>query len=455
MSIIVFTGPSLSADEGRAELDATFLPPAAQGDLYRATLGNPRAIALIDGYFERVPAVWHKEVLWAMSQGIHVFGASSMGALRAVELAPFGMEGVGGVFEAFQRGELEDDDEVAVAHGPAETGYRALSEAMVNIRATLAAAQAQGVLRPETREVLVRLAKETYYFHRAWPPLLERAMGEGLPREELDALRAWLPTGRVNAKRDDALALLRHLRTWSAQEPAPKRVRYTFENTDTWEEARRQSHLMPSAAESPEGRPTEDVLEEVRLSGALPWLRREVLARALALEETRRMGRTADSGELADVASALSEARGLTSRAEFARWCAEQDIADVDRFLREEADVRWVETLYAPDVERGLPDHLRVAGTYGALRERARHKRRTLAERGLEQPQLADADVTEPELWRWYFVERLGVPVPGDLSAYAREHGYTDESALRRAALRERCFVRLTESSPSPLRRPA
>jgi hypothetical protein len=69
-----------------------------------------------------------------MKQGVHVFGAASMGALRAAELAAFGLEGVGDIYEAFASGALEDDDE-------AEGGYRPLSEAMVNIRPTLQAAE--------------------------------------------------------------------------------------------------------------------------------------------------------------------------------------------------------------------------------------------------------------------------------------------------------------------------
>src|SRR6185503_9427900 len=116
MKVYLFTGPSLSAEEGKKELDAIYRPPAAQGDVYRAALDAPRAIGIIDGYFERIPSVSHKEVLWAMAQGIHVFGSASMGALRAAELAAFGMEGVGVIYEAFKRGELDADDEVAVAH---------------------------------------------------------------------------------------------------------------------------------------------------------------------------------------------------------------------------------------------------------------------------------------------------------------------------------------------------
>ncbi len=141
MSVYVFTGPTISASEARRELEAVYLPPAAEGDVYRITLQHPQAIGVIDGYFQSVPTVRHKEILWAMSRGIHIFGSASIGALRAAELFPFGMEGVGTVFELYRDGILEDDDEVAVAHGPADMGYLACSEAMVNIRQTLRKAE--------------------------------------------------------------------------------------------------------------------------------------------------------------------------------------------------------------------------------------------------------------------------------------------------------------------------
>ena len=133
---IVFTGPTITPAEAARELDAVYRPPAAEGDVYRAAERHPRAIGIIDGYFENVPAVWHKEILWAMSEGIHVYGSASMGALRAAELAAFGMVGIGTVFEAYRDGVLEDD-EVAIVHADAEFDFRPASEAMVNIRATL------------------------------------------------------------------------------------------------------------------------------------------------------------------------------------------------------------------------------------------------------------------------------------------------------------------------------
>ncbi|HVK84540.1 MAG TPA: TfuA-like protein [Kofleriaceae bacterium] len=117
MTTLVYVGPTLPAAEVAARLPgARVLPPVAVGDVLRAVKrGGVRRIAIIDGYFERMAAVWHKELLVALARGIEVWGAASMGALRAAELAPFGMRGIGGIYRAFASGELIADDEVAVA----------------------------------------------------------------------------------------------------------------------------------------------------------------------------------------------------------------------------------------------------------------------------------------------------------------------------------------------------
>ena len=151
MTVCVFLGPTLPLDQARQALDAIYLPPVRQGDVYRALLRHrPSMIGIVDGYFHQVPSVWHKEILVAMAEGVHVFGSASMGALRAAELADFGMQGVGHVFQDFRDGVLEDDDEVAVVHAPAEIGFVAASEAMVNIRRTLAVAESEAVIGAAT-----------------------------------------------------------------------------------------------------------------------------------------------------------------------------------------------------------------------------------------------------------------------------------------------------------------
>src|SRR5918996_70263 len=122
--------------------------------------------------------------------------AISTARLRAAELHSFGMVGVGRIFEAYRSGALEpygdapfeDDDEVAVIHGPPETGYVALSEAMVNIRATLARAEAKGVIEAASRDALAALAKRLFYHERSYGRLLDLAADAPLPASELAAL---------------------------------------------------------------------------------------------------------------------------------------------------------------------------------------------------------------------------------------------------------------------------
>ncbi len=146
---IVFLGPSLSLAEARRIVQADFRPPAGQGDIFRACAAGPPAIALIDGIFRDAPTVRHREILWALSQGIPVFGAASMGALRAAELSSQGMIGVGLIYRWYRRFALLPDDAVAVTHAPAELGGQALSGALVDIRRSLKAAVRRGQLSGE------------------------------------------------------------------------------------------------------------------------------------------------------------------------------------------------------------------------------------------------------------------------------------------------------------------
>ena len=127
-----------------------------------------------------------------MSRGVHVFGSASIGALRAAELAAFGMEGVGVIFKQYRDEVLEDDDEVAIAHGPAEIGFQAASEAMVNIRMTLQKAELLHVISTELRLALEKIGKELFYPDRNYSLLLRCASESGLPETHLARLRQWL-----------------------------------------------------------------------------------------------------------------------------------------------------------------------------------------------------------------------------------------------------------------------
>ena len=150
---VVFAGPSIHG----APFDARGLElrgPAAQGDLTLATKQGARVIGLIDGAFSSVAAVWHKEILFALSQGVAVYGAASMGALRAAECAAFGMIPVGLIAHAYLAGELDDDGAVALTMGPAALGWPATTEPLVDVWATADHLVSMGIL---TREQGTRL----------------------------------------------------------------------------------------------------------------------------------------------------------------------------------------------------------------------------------------------------------------------------------------------------------
>lgn len=208
MKIYLFVGPTISQTEARSYLEAIYLPPVSQGDIVSLLPHQPQVIGIIDGYFENVPAVWHKEILLALSQGVRVVGAASMGALRAAELHSFGMVGIGRIFEWYRDGLLEADDEVAVRHAPATHDYRAVGEALVNIRRTLQVAQEAGVISPTTGANLLALAQQTHYLDRAYPHLYHQARQLGLPTDEINHFQQF---PKINQKKLDAQTMLRYL----------------------------------------------------------------------------------------------------------------------------------------------------------------------------------------------------------------------------------------------------
>jgi hypothetical protein len=244
MNAVIFAGPSLPPRLRPSDPSLGWRAPVRQGELYKVALEEPAIIGIVDGYFEVVPTVWHKEILWAMAEGIHVYGAASIGALRAAELAPFGMKGIGQIYQAFRDGVLEDDDEVAVLHGPEEVDYAAVTEAMVNIRATLAAAEQRGVIAPSLAGSLIAVAKSIFYKERSYPAILRAAAEQDLPQAALRDLAAWLPTGKVDRKIRDALALAAAIRADLAAGVPPLRVTYTFAHTAAWETARRRTEAV-------------------------------------------------------------------------------------------------------------------------------------------------------------------------------------------------------------------
>ena len=230
---ILFAGPSLF---GAPPLPPgiELRPPAAHGDLVRAVLDGAGAIGLVDGLFETVAAVWHKEILFALSRGVTVLGAASMGALRAAECAPFGMVPVGAIAERYIGGELDDDAAVAQLHAPAELGHAPLTQALVDVEATVEHLAADGLLDPAERGALLDSAQALFFKHRTLAAVV--AGVPGLAPDRRARLTELLRRNDAGLKRRDALLLVERLAVLPTPAAAAPPA-WTLAEPGTWRRA--------------------------------------------------------------------------------------------------------------------------------------------------------------------------------------------------------------------------
>lgn len=406
MTDFVFLGPSLPREEALALHEAEYLDPVAMGDLYALVRGRARPgdrVAIIDGLFEQVPAVWHKEVLFAIESGVHVYGASSMGALRAAELHPFGMRGVGRIFEAYRDGTIEDDDEVVVAHATSDRGYRSLSHAMISLRFGLARLRQEGLISEAERSHLTSRAKAEHYSARSWASVYAEARASGFGQDVLAALRKM--ARNYDAKADDARALLELLRSESDREVVPAQADFVLERTSFWISLC-QSQQARLAATGPGGdfhAGEAQLLAQVR---AVNRDRAAILAESALLRMASEHSRDwePDQKELTAAAFRLAVRHGLRTSDDLRAWRQRQGL---------ESHAAWRDLLELQSREHMLVHHLlpgsdrfmlaalKGSGRYetasvefGSVRDRFGTNRTSLS--------LEDSGVTPEALQQWY-----------------------------------------------------
>lgn len=308
---IVFLGPTLPRARAKAILpDAQFLAPVTQGDIASiCRVKAPESIGIIDGLFRKSLSVWHKEILFALSLGTRVYGASSMGALRAVECEPWGAKPIGKIAAWVKDGSLSDSD-VALAHGDAEHGFRPLSVPFCNVRATLEACQE---ISPERREVIAVAAREIFYAERRWSDIAKAA---GCTKEE----RTLLTNHLVDQKAADAEEMLTAMRQRSSRlEPQRLTAFNIFESYGS------VLHGNDVRLPCPDRKPR----RAWEIAAANNWALPQACDRILALECARMLG-------LEPIARAAVTA--AYNQEEFAELGRRLDLLpyELDRFLLEE-----------------------------------------------------------------------------------------------------------------------
>lgn len=309
--IVVFLGPSLAWSEARALVRADFRAPARQGDVFRAIDDGATAIVLIDGVFEASPSVWHHELIAASACGLRVFGASSMGALRAAEL-PEVVEPLGTIAHQFVSGAWNDDAYVALLHGDRESGFRGLTVPWVNVWATADAAMRAKVIDARQAREVCAAAESIFYQSRSWPSVLAALRWSQKRRE---ALGEFVTAHAVDLKASDARLALQHVETLRAQKrlklDAPRATAFS-----SFVRRQRLAHRTPQAT-SDEGVRVLLRAELARLSGVMPARARVAFWRRRLAREPARDVREAWAESLAlsdaagDVIERFSERAGV------------------------------------------------------------------------------------------------------------------------------------------------
>jgi len=127
-----------------------------------------------------------------------------------VELAPYGMVGLGRVHRWYATGHIERDDEVAVAVDP--TSGRPLSDALVSMRVAFEEAAARELIDEATAARAVAFAASLHFADRTYHRVVHE-LSPPLRRPRRRALLEFLRHEVPDVKAADAVTLLRRLAT--------------------------------------------------------------------------------------------------------------------------------------------------------------------------------------------------------------------------------------------------
>lgn len=439
---VVFLGPTLPVEEARAIFDAIYLPPARQADLVSAiTTYRPQVIGLIDGVFGQSLSVWHKEILFALSRGIRVYGASSLGALRAAETAAFGMVGVGEIYRGYASGELTDDDDVALAHGDADSRYRPASEPMVNLLKTFERGRDEGVLDEELCRRWIAVAKAIYFPDRTLATVLQRAASAGIPPDVVERVAQFMATGYVDVKRQDAILLLRTLRDLPDPLPAVT-PGFDLARTPFFDALyQRDRTVRHNGVDVPLHSIADYALLHMPELGTINF---QAMNRLLAVRFAAVLGVTASPDDIEREVTRFRQRLQLVEEADFATWLENNDVTldELREVMRELALCRrlhrWLILQRLPGLTTRLVlDELRLANEYEAVARAAASHERVLQ---VCYPDLREADQDETEVEELILdhLQNTDLRVDTHLAEWAEELGFTSLNDLRIELLRAR-----------------
>jgi hypothetical protein len=203
--LTVYSGSSLYLEDTvrlldtaeRADVKLEFKDPIIRGELLAAAQaidGWNHRVLILDGRFGQDLAVSVTEVREYLSTGSYIAGASSMGALRAVECRVLGMARHGWVAEQYLTGRVDSDAEVALLMDSVTS--TALTIPLINIRWLLRNLKGDGSLAPAECDEILRVSRRIHYRART-SEMLSDALRRTLPDPRWRLLAGFLEPGEM------------------------------------------------------------------------------------------------------------------------------------------------------------------------------------------------------------------------------------------------------------------
>ena len=178
-----------------------YRPPIKRGDLEAVKSG--KIVGIIDGVFSQTLAISPGEIRAAIGRGVVVYGAASMGALRAAEIPE--MHGIGRIFEMYRFGAIERDDEVALLFDPYT--FKPLTVPLVNLRYGVERLVRSATLSKDVGDALIPACSELHYRDRTYTAIFNNSsLSNNRDREEIAQLLR-----RFDLKREDVFSLIEEL----------------------------------------------------------------------------------------------------------------------------------------------------------------------------------------------------------------------------------------------------
>jgi hypothetical protein len=196
----------------------------------------------------------------------------------------------------------------------------ALSEPLVNVRATLESAVSAAQVDNGVAEHVLSAARRLFYKRRTWPRILAEA---ALPASEDERLSLWLTRNRVDQKRLDAGAMLHAMAEFLEPRPGPFEPGFAFEHTDAWDlavESLRDASTLSDIDAL--------VLDEARLDPEA--FRQLVATAALGTVSPRDPPPAPVQWSSSRRVDALRIERGLHTRKDYTAWLQENRLSEAD-----------------------------------------------------------------------------------------------------------------------------